>query len=162
MPDTLPAVGPSRLLTVYRQLERLPLGREIFSQGFRFAAPYFRTIPARIESVEPGRVTARMSHMPWVRNHLGGVHAIALCNLAELTMGALAEATVPRTHRWIPAAMSVEYKARAKGTMHAVATLALPEALGDKQEVPVAVSVTDDDGTEVFGAFITIYVTPRA
>jgi acyl-coenzyme A thioesterase PaaI-like protein len=160
--QTLPAAGASRLLTVYRQLERLPLGRELFSQGFRFAAPYFRTIPARIESVAPGRVEARMSHMPWVRNHLGGVHAIALCNLAELAMGALAEATVPRTHRWIPAAMSVEYRAKAKGTMHATATLELPDALSAKHELPVNVSVVDDSGTEVFTAVITIYVSPRA
>jgi acyl-coenzyme A thioesterase PaaI-like protein len=160
--DTLPAPAPPRLLSVYRTLERVPLGRELFSQGLRFAAPYFRTIPARVESVEPGRVTARMSHMPWVRNHLGGVHAIALCNLAELAMGATAEATIPRTHRWIPSAMSVEYKAKAKGTMHATATLALPEPLAGKHEVPVEVTVTDDAGTEVFGAVITIWVTPRA
>jgi acyl-coenzyme A thioesterase PaaI-like protein len=162
VPETLPAPAPPKLLSVYRSLERLPLGREIFSQGLRFAAPYFRTIPARIESVEPGRVTARMSHMPWVRNHLGGVHAIALCNLAELAMGALAEATIPRTHRWIPAAMSVEYRAKAKGTMHATATAELPDVLADKQEIAVNVSVADDAGTEVFTAVITIWVTPRA
>jgi uncharacterized protein DUF4442 len=66
-----------RLLSTYRFLERIPLGREVFSQGFRLAAPYFRTIPAWIESVEPGVVVAQMRHAPWVRNHLGTVHAIA-------------------------------------------------------------------------------------
>jgi Domain of unknown function (DUF4442) len=32
------------------------------------------------------------------------VHAIASCNAAEVAMGMLMEATVPRSHRWIPKA----------------------------------------------------------
>jgi len=128
----------------------------------RIAAPYFVTIPATVEAAGQGRAEVRMRHMPWVRNHLGTVHAIALCNLAEMTMGLAAEATVPTTHRWIPKGMTVDYKAKARGTMHAVATLTLPEPLptsGSGEEVPVAVSVTDDDGAEVFTAEIRIWVT---
>ena len=121
------------VLAVYRRLEPLPLGREVFSQAVRFAAPYFRTIPAAVESAEPGLVVARMKHHPWVRNHLGGVHAIALCNLAEFAMGVLAETTVPPSHRWIPKGMYVEYLARASGTMRAEARLDLPAELGEKQ-----------------------------
>ena len=128
----------------------------------RLAAPYFVTIPATVEAAGPGRAEVRMRHMPWVRNHLGTVHAIALCNLAEMTMGLAAEASVPTTHRWIPKGMTVDYKAKARGTMHAVATLKLPEPLpagGSGEEVPVTVSVTDDEGAEVFTAEIRIWVT---
>jgi Domain of unknown function (DUF4442) len=39
-----------------------------------------------------------------VYNHLHTVHAIASCNAAEVAMGMLMEATVPRSHRWIPKA----------------------------------------------------------
>ncbi|MBB4665117.1 hotdog fold domain-containing protein [Conexibacter arvalis] len=158
MPDPLPV---SRLLSAYRLLERVPLGRTLFSQGYRFAAPYFRTIPARVESVEPGVAVAEMRHAPWVRNHLGGVHAIALCNLAELTMGAAAEATVPRTHRWIPQAMEVEYRARAQGRMRCTARLDLPQPLGERQQVAVAITVTDRQGVEVLTGTIRIWVTER-
>jgi hypothetical protein len=35
----------------------------------------------------------------FVYNHLHTVHAIASCNAAEVAMGMLMEATVPRTHR---------------------------------------------------------------
>ena len=128
----------------------------------RLAAPYFVTIPATIESAGPGRAEVRMRHFPWVRNHLGTVHAIALCNLAEMTMGLAAEATVPSSHRWIPKGMTVEYKAKGRGTMHASATLALPDPLpaaGDGEQVPVAVSVADDGGSEVFTAEIRIWIT---
>ena len=128
----------------------------------RLAAPYFVTIPATVQAAEPGRAEARMRDLPWVRNHLGTVHAIALCNLAELTMGLAAEATVPTTHRWIPKGMTVDYKAKARGTMHATATLTLPDPLptGDAgAEVPALVSVKNDGGAEVFTAEIRIWVT---
>jgi acyl-coenzyme A thioesterase PaaI-like protein len=151
----------SRLLSAYRTLERVPLGRTIFSQGYRFAAPYFRTVPARVELVEPGRAVASMWHAPWVRNHLGGVHAIALCNLAELTMGAAAEASVPPTHRWIPQAMTVEYRAKAKGRMRCTATVELPAPLEERQQVDVAIAIADESGTEVLAGTIAIWVTAK-
>ena len=44
-----------------------------------------------------------------VLNHIGTVHAIAMCNMAELAGGTMTEVTVPSTHRWIPKGMTVEY-----------------------------------------------------
>ena len=154
----------NRTLAAYDLASRVPfgLGRAVFSRMVRVAAPYFATIPATVESVEPGRATARMRHLPWVRNHLGTVHAIALCNLAEMTMGLTAEASVPPDYRWIPKGMIVAYKAKARGTMHATASLELPEPLADGVEVPVQVSIADDEGIEVFTAEIRIWVTRRS
>lgn len=145
----------------YLLADRVPfgLGRAVFSRAMRLAAPYFVSIPASVKSAEPGRAEAEMRDLPWVRNHLGTVHAIALCNLAELTMGLAAEATVPASHRWIPKAMSVSYKAKARGTMHATASLALPDPPPDGEEVVVQIPVTDDGGTEVFRAEITLWIT---
>jgi acyl-coenzyme A thioesterase PaaI-like protein len=155
----MPAVN---LMSAYKTLERLPLGRRVFSVGYQFAAPYFLTIPVAIKEVEPGLASARMLQTPWVRNHLGTVHAIALCNLAEYTMGAVAEATIPATHRWVPKGMTVEYKAKARGTMHAIATLELPDPLEDRLELPVDISVRDGDDAEVFTATIRIWVTEKS
>ncbi|MBO0768395.1 MAG: DUF4442 domain-containing protein, partial [Solirubrobacterales bacterium] len=137
------------------------LGSRAFSLIYQAAAPYFLTIPARIIDVEPGIAHAQMPQTPWVRNHLGTVHAIALCNLAEYVMGALAEATIPGSHRWVPKGMSVEYVNKARGTMHATATLTLPEPLADKQELPVAIEVKDDADQVVFTAEIRIWVTEK-
>jgi len=150
-----------RILRFYRMLEPLPLGKRIFSEGFKFAAPYFRTIPAVVDSVRPGEVRVHMDDRRKVRNHLGTVHAIALCNLAELAMGALAEVTVPVSHRWIPKSMETEYLAKAKGRMLATATLDLPVPLLDRQDITVPVRVTDPSGNEVFVARIRIWVTRR-
>lgn len=149
------------LLRTFRTAERLPLGRRLFSQAFRWAAPYFRTIPVKVVSAEPGRTVAQMQDRWRVHNHLGTVHAIALCNLAEFTMGVTAETTVPTTHRWIPKSMQVEYKAKARGLMTATATLQLPEPMPDKQEFPVEVAVNDPAGTEVFHARINLWITRK-
>ncbi|MDQ8044149.1 MAG: hotdog fold domain-containing protein [Solirubrobacteraceae bacterium] len=131
------------------------------SRGYRLAAPYFLTIPARLDHLEPGRAVASMPAVPWTRNHLGTVHAIAQCNLAEYAMGALAEATIPDdTHRWIPRGMTVDYLAKAKGTLRAEATLTLPP-LTDQQELGVAIDVTDGAGTVVSRAEIRFWVTAK-
>jgi acyl-coenzyme A thioesterase PaaI-like protein len=153
----------SKLINAYGTLTRVPLvGRRAFSVFYQAAAPYFLTIPASITDLAPGVAHASMPAVPWTRNHLGTVHAIALCNLAEYTMGAVAEATIPDTHRWVPKGMTVEYTAKACGTMYAEALLTLPEPIGDRLEIPVAVAVADRERTEVFTAEIRIWVTAKA
>lgn len=154
----MPAV---HLPSAYRKLEGVPLGRAVVSRIYRTAAPYFLTIPATLGALEPGRAAATMRAVPWTRNHLGTVHAIAQCNLAEFVLGAVAEATVPPSHRWIPRGMTIDYLAKAKGRLDAEATLVLPDALADKQELPVEVRITDRAGTEVSHAQIRIWVTAR-
>ena len=54
LPESEP--GERRTLTAYRLAERVPfgIGRLAFSGAMRLAAPYFVTIPATIESAEPG------------------------------------------------------------------------------------------------------------
>jgi acyl-coenzyme A thioesterase PaaI-like protein len=153
--------APTKIFKAYKTIERLPFGRQLFSQAFRWAAPYFRTIPANIESAEPGRVVVTMRDRFRVHNHLGTVHAIALCNLAELAMGLTAEVTIPPTHRWIPKGMSVEYTAKARGTMRAETSLELPADMSQKQELPVNIAVTDPKSQVVFTAVIRIWVTPK-
>jgi acyl-coenzyme A thioesterase PaaI-like protein len=149
-------------MRLHARLSPLPLGDRLFSLAYQAAAPYFLTIPARIEQLGPGRARAQMPQRPWVGNHLGTVHAIALCNLAEYVMGAAAEATVPDSHRWIPRGMTVAYEAKARGTMYAEATLELPAVLTDRQEVPVNVVVTDPAGVTVFTAQIRIWITAKS
>lgn len=150
------------VLALYQRLHRLPGGKRLFTGIFQRIAPYFRTIPVRVDSVDVGEVVVSMRDTRGVRNHLGTVHAIALCNLAELAMGVAAEATLPKTHRWIPKGMTVQYLAKARGTMHATAVLSLPEPLPDGDTLHVDIAVRDDRGEMVFHADIAIWVTRRS
>lgn len=113
-------------------------------------------------ALEPGRCEVRIRDRRRVHNHIGTMHAIALCNLAELSAGVMTEVTIPSGTRWIPKGMSVEYLSRAKGSMHAVATPEAPlGAIDGGREWPVMVAVTDPAGTPVFRARITMWVSPR-
>jgi hypothetical protein len=104
-------------------------------------------------------------HVPkWfmVYNHLHTVHAIAACNAAEVAMGMLMEATVPRSHRWIPKAMTVQYLEKATTSLRARAAVRPPDftEITEGIELVVPVTVTDRSGTEVVHADITTWVTP--
>lgn len=151
------------LLSLYRRFTRWPGGHGLFSRAVCFRAPYFATISPRFVALEPGRCEVRMHDRRRVHNHIGTVHAIALCNLAELSAGVMAEATIPAGMRWIPKGMAVEYLAKAVGTMHAVAA---PEAPAVESaagyEWPVVVRVSDPAGTEIFRARITMWLSPRS
>ena len=77
----------TRIVTLYRRLSRWPAGRWLFSRAVCLKAPYFATIAPTVTALEPGRCEVRMRDRRRVRNHIGTVHAIALCNMAELAGG---------------------------------------------------------------------------
>jgi hypothetical protein len=95
-----------------------------------------------------------------VTNHLGTVHAIACCNLAELCAGVGTEVTVPASMRWIPKGMTVRYLRKATGTL--TGTAVIPSiAEGVAQDLVVPVAITNAAGEDVVEADITMYVSPR-
>lgn len=152
----------SNLLALYRKFERMPAGRWLFARAVCLKAPYFASISPRFVALVPGRCEATLRHRRRVTNHLGTVHAIALCNLAELTAGVMTDASLPPGMRWIPKGMTVEYLKKATGTMHGIATpdIALVESSAG-YDLPVSVVVNNDAGEAVFRARIAMWVSPR-
>lgn len=147
---------------MWRKLSGSAVGKGLFSAAMCLRVPYFGTVLPRVRDIRPGRCEVAAPKWWGVHNHLGTFHAIAACNLAEIAMGMLAEATVPTTHRWIPKGMSVSYAAKAETSLTAVAELPEPpEFAADGAEVVVPVVVRDRSGRAVVTADITIWVTPR-
>lgn len=105
----------AKFLNLYRRLARYPLGKWVFTKGITFTAPYFKTISPRLVAYDEGYAEFVIPDKRSMHNHLGTVHAIALCNLAELC-GALAlDAALPAGLRWIPQGMTVRYLKKASG-----------------------------------------------
>ncbi|MDD9347144.1 hotdog fold domain-containing protein, partial [Mumia sp.] len=98
-------------LAMYERLTTLPLGGRLFDLAFSLKAPYFRTVRPRIRQMRPHRAELVLPKRWAVKNHIGTVHAIAVCNGLEAAMGLLAEATVPDGYRWLPKGMDVSYLA---------------------------------------------------
>ncbi|WP_449447456.1 hotdog fold domain-containing protein [Thermomonas brevis] len=151
-----------RILSAYRTLSRKPGGKWLFSKLVCWKAPYFSSIAPRIETLEPGRCVATIKHRRAVTNHIGTVHAIALCNLAELTGGLACDVSIPASMRWIPKGMTVGYLKKAVGTMRAVATPAFaPREAAQGYELPFVVVVENPAGETVFRATIAMWVSPK-
>ncbi len=157
----------SQVLTMWQKASGVPVvGSRVFSVLFAQKAPYFATIRPRFLVIEPHRAELLIPKRRRVHNHLGTVHAIALCNGLEAAMGALAEATIPADKRWIPKGMEVAYTAKATSDIVCVAETdpeqwtadALPASGG---ELPVRVRGVRDDGTVVIEGVIRLWVTPR-
>jgi len=151
----------SAALRMFLRLGGSAPGRWLFSRLICFRAPYFGSIAPRIENLEPGSCTVRIRHRRAVQNHIGTVHAIALCNMAELAAGLATDATLPDTQRWIPKGMSVRYLRKAVGTMTATARVAAPDPQADGTELHAVVEVRNAAGEVVFDADITMWITSR-
>jgi acyl-coenzyme A thioesterase PaaI-like protein len=157
------ASGPGNAaMRLWQRLSGKPFGKWLFSKLVCFKAPYFASISPRIDELAPGLCTARLKKRRKVHNHIGTVHAIAVCNLAELTAGTMTEATVPPTHRWIPKGMTVEYVKKAATDLKGTASLPSLPIFGNAPfGLPVVVNVTDTSGDIVLKAMITMWITPR-
>ncbi len=148
------------LMDVYKTLEKLPFGRIIFSKLVCLKAPYFSSIRPRFEGLKPGYCQIRMKKSRAVTNHLKSVHAIAMCNMAELAGGSMVEASIPKHMRWIPKGMTVDYLKMAKTDLTAVCELS-PDLLENPGDCPVTVLVKDLGGELVFKAEIAMYLSPK-
>ena len=150
------------VLRLWRKLESKPSGKWLFSKLVCFKAPYFASIAPRMVSLEPGRGEATVAHRRSVTNHIGTVHAIALCNLAEFVGGLTCDVSIPATMRWIPKGMAVDYRKKAVGVQRAVATPAfVPHEAAEGYDLPVDVVVTGPDGNTTFTACIAMWVSPN-
>lgn len=149
------------VLTLWKTISRFPLGERVFSYGFARKAPYFASIRPRFREVRPNYAELVVPNRRGVHNHLGTVHAIALCNGLEAAMGALAEATVPSGKRWIPQGMEVSYPAKATSDITCIAETEPEQWAGGDPEVPVRVFGVRTDGTRVIEGEIRLWVTPK-
>ncbi|WP_420590266.1 hotdog fold domain-containing protein [Bacterioplanoides sp.] len=142
----------SQYLKMFNQL-----GPEMFSKGISQVAPYFSTIDPHVVDLKPGYCEVFLKKQTKVQNHIGTVHAIAMCNAAELAAGVVTDVSVPEGARWIPQGMTVKYLAKAKTDLKVVSNV---EDVDFSQggEIPVHVSAFDTEGTEVFCADITMNV----
>lgn len=142
----------SQMMQMYRQV-----GAEQFGTMIGQVAPYFASIAPTFVELRPGYAEVTFAKRREVLNHIGTVHAIALCNAAELAAGTMTDVSIPEGRRWIPRGMTVEYLAKADGDIRAVADGGAIDwdAVGDLK-VPVLAYVGDKP---VFRAEITMYVS---
>ena len=146
--------SPNRL---ERQLERLSEVPAFARPWFRSvvlgrAVPFTGTAKLRYEEMSPSSVQIFVANDHKVRNHIGGVHAVASTLAAETASGMVVGMNVRDDCIPVIKDMRVQFKKRGQGAMRAVAALsdAQRELIRSttKGEVSVAVTVTDESGSQ--------------
>lgn len=152
----------SKLVNAYSVATKVPVvGDRLFSFAFSQAAPYFWTIRPRFTAIEPNRAELVIRKRRGVQNHIGTVHAIALCNGLEAAMGALAEATIPPNKRWIPKGMEISYTAKATSDITCIAETDPDQWTSDNPDLHVRVRGEREDGVVVIEGVIKLWVTQK-
>ena len=150
----------NRLLSMQERLQKFPFGQSLFSYLVARNAPYFLTIRPKILELKPYFCQISMPKRRRVENHLRTVHAIAMCNLCELTAGLCLEASLAKEFRWIPVGMKVAYLKKAKTDL--VATCSIEQVdWASVDEVFCFVSVRDKNDLEVMTANIEMKISPK-
>lgn len=151
----------SPAMSAWNRLSGLPGGRWAFSRLVSWKAPYFASIKPYFTALRPGYCEIHIRKRRAVLNHIGTVHAIAMCNMAELAGGTMTDVTIPSTHRWIPKGMTVEYLAKAETDLRAIAELDPLTQFDASGELPVTVRVIDSADQTVFTAVINMWVSRK-
>ena len=146
-------------LSLYEQFAKYPMGNILFSKALSFRAPYFSTIHPRVTDLHSGYCQVEIKDRRSVRNHLGSIHAGALCTLAELTGGLAVDATLPSNLRWIPKAMSVQYLKKAKGRL--VGRCSIDPKTLVPGDINVPLDIKDASGQTVLNAVIVFYISEK-
>ncbi len=142
------------------RLHALPGGTRAFSRLIGLAAPYTSTIHAHVERVERGRAEVTMSDRRDVRNHIDCIHAVALANLVELAGNTAVAYSLPDDARFIVSKMTIEYLAKARGPIRAIATCEIPET-SERRELEVNVRIENAEGKEVTHGTLYSLIGPK-
>ena len=149
------------MLKLWKTMGGNSLGRWFVTKVVCFKAPYFSSIKPLFTKVEPGTVELEFKNRRSVQNHLKTVHAIAMCNAAELAGGICLDVSLSANFRWIPVGMEVKYLKMAKTDLRAVCKIE-EYKWQDAQDVVMPVSVFDTNNQEVFHADITMRISPKS
>lgn len=148
------------ILKIYNNLIKYPLGKTIFTKTICFKAPYFSTISPELIHFSEGHCEFKVKNKKSIRNHLNTVHAIAMCNLAELCAGMCMETIIDDSaKRWIPKGMTVRYLKKASTDLVGIAKYdKLSLKLGSNI---IKVDVLDTSSQIVFDANIDMHVSVK-
>lgn len=147
------------ILERYQRLSKLPGGKIIFAKLVGLSAPFFSKISPIFVDLRAAYCETQMKDKRSVRNHLGTINAGALCSMAEMTGGLALDSVVPASMRWIPKEMTVQYIAKATGTITAISEF--DPTIVQQGDVVIPIVVSNSSGATVFTADITFYLSEK-
>jgi acyl-coenzyme A thioesterase PaaI-like protein len=157
----------NRLTRLIARFDAVPAGIRpaLVSKIFGWKVPFVGTAGIAFDELVPGRARLTLSNRRRVRNHLGGIHAVAMTLLAEAASGFVLGLSLPEDKIQLAKSLQVRFLQRAEGDLTAVATLSAAE-IGrirseERGEVLVRVRITDASGNEPVACEVIWVWVPR-
>lgn len=145
---------------LHQKMSKWPFGKRLFSLIAANKAPYFLSIHPYLPEFTETKCVVFLRKRRSVKNHIGTVHAIALCNACEMAFGMTMEAGVPNHLRWIPKGMTVRYLKKAATDITVICDYPQVKTLTPGDHI-VPVKALDTNGIVVMDAEITVYISER-
>lgn len=142
----------NRLSRMVKLIHKMPQGIQPFllTKLFCSQVKYAATSNIKLLSVTNTQAELKIENRKKVRNHIGGVHAVAAALLAESATGIVFGVNVPESSIPLLKSMKIEYKRRMEGSLSAKAILTSVDcemiANQEKGEIMVPVEITDESG----------------
>lgn len=162
-------MNKSTLRRAYDGLIKLPAAvrnralQALFCTNVKYAG----TSGIEFLELSPQRTVMRVRNRKKVRNHIGGLHALAMALVGESATGVLVALNLPAGRTPVIKHMGIDYTKRCQGDLIATATLR-PEQIQAMQndakgEVTVPVSFSDQkQQSPIEARMVWAWITPRA
>jgi acyl-coenzyme A thioesterase PaaI-like protein len=142
----------NQINSVLRRLVRLPqaLRLPLFDFLFGRVTRFYRTAKVKAERIGPHRVTLRLANRSYLRNHVGGIHAVAMTLPAEYAAGIVLAQHLPPEAVVVLRRIHMDLHKPIRGAIRACATLSAEQSrsLGavSRGEMDVPVQIEDETG----------------
>lgn len=144
----------NKLSRIVNKINLLPSPARVraLSMFFGRMVPFTGTAGIRIEELTGQRCVISLVNRRRVRNHIGGVHAVASLLIAESATGFMVGMNVPDDRVPVIKTVKAEFVKRASGDMRVVASLNDEQVRlireTEKGETSVPVEIHDGEGRE--------------
>ena len=147
-------MAKNRMSKLVGMIERLPTKMQspALSVLLGRVVKFLGTSGIQVHSLTQHEAVMSLANRTKVQNHIKGVHAAAMALLAESATGFVTGMNVPDDKILVIKSLHVDYVKRAQGDLRAVAQLTDEQIAQitsqEKGEVTVAVTITDERGTQ--------------